>query len=95
MSAKTFDDRVIPYTKFEEIPQPSVPARAGRFVLGKMGETRAIFAQGRVHLYEGHSAKEVTAAVRILARSGIKELILTNAAGSANKEFAPGSWMND
>ena len=58
-----------------------------------MGETRAIFAQGRVHLYEGRSAKEVTSPVRILAPSGIKELILTNAAGSANKEFAPGSWM--
>jgi purine nucleoside phosphorylase len=49
LSAKTFDDRVIPYTKFEEIPQPSVPGHAGRFVLGKMGKTRAnLFAQGRV-----------------------------------------------
>jgi purine-nucleoside phosphorylase len=64
---ETFDDRVVPYTKFEEIPQPSVPGHAGRFVLGKMGETRVIFAQGRVHLYEGRSAKEVTFPVRILA----------------------------
>ena len=58
-----------------------------------MGKRRTIFAQGRVHLYEGHSAREVTAIVRVLARVGIKELIVTNAAGTANKDFAPGSWM--
>ena len=46
-----------------------------------------------MHLYEGHTAREVTAVVRVLARAGIKELIVTNAAGTANKDFAPGSWM--
>ena len=63
------------------------------FVFGEIGKRPIIFAQGRVHLYEGHSAKEVTAIVRVLARAGIKELIVTNAAGTANKDFAPGSWM--
>ncbi len=52
-----------------------------------------IFAQGRVHLYEGYSALDVTAHVRILAAAGIKQLILTNAAGSANPNYKPGSWM--
>src|SRR4029077_20845797 len=48
---------------------------------------------GRAHLYEGYSAVEVTAGVRFLARAGIERLILTNAAGSANPNFAPVSWM--
>jgi purine-nucleoside phosphorylase len=81
------------YSEFAELPKPSVPGHTGRFVLGKIGETRVIFAQGRVHLYEGHSARQVTAGVRILAAAGIKRLILTNAAGVAKESFKPGSWM--
>ena len=70
-----------------------MPGHAGRFVFGELGKHPAIFAQGRVHIYEGYSAREITAIVRVLARAGIKELIVTNAAGTANKDFAPGSWM--
>lgn len=86
-------DQIIPYADSGEIPPPSVPGHTGQFVLGQVGKTRVIFAQGRVHLYEGRSAKEVTAGVRVLAAAGVKKLILTNAAGSANKDFVPGSWM--
>ena len=52
-----------------------------------------IFAQGRAHLYEGHSARDVTASIRLLAECGVKRVILTNAAGTANPAFTPGSWM--
>jgi purine-nucleoside phosphorylase len=91
--AETDEQLFVSYAEFAELPKPSVPGHAGRFVLGKIGDTRIIFAQGRVHLYEGHTAKQVTAGVRILAAAGIKRLILTNAAGVANESFAPGSWM--
>jgi len=83
----------VAYSEFPELPKPSVPGHAGRFVLGKVGDARVIFAQGRVHLYEGHAASQVTAGVRILAAAGIKRLILTNAAGVANESFSPGGWM--
>ena len=83
----------IAYSEFAELPKTSVPGHAGRFVLGKIKDRRMIFAQGRVHLYEGHSAGNVTAGVRLLAAAGIKRLILTNAAGLANETFSPGSWM--
>jgi purine-nucleoside phosphorylase len=49
--------------------------------------------QGRVHLYEGHSPRQVTAGVRWMAGHGVKRLILTNAAGTLNPDFKPGSWM--
>jgi purine-nucleoside phosphorylase len=81
------------YYEFPELPKPSVPGHAGRFVLGTIGNTRVIFAQGRVHLYEGHTARQVTAGVRTLAAAGVKRLILTNAAGLANESFSPSSWM--
>ena len=83
----------IAYSEFAELPKPSVPGHVGRFVLGKIGNARMIFAQGRVHLYEGHKAKDITAGIRILAAAGIKRVILTNAAGVANQSFSPGSWM--
>jgi purine-nucleoside phosphorylase len=86
-------DKKIPYSEFKEIPKPSVPGHAGQFVLGKIENKPVVFAQGRVHLYEGFSARDITACVRVLGEAGIKQLILTNAAGSANPDFKPGSWM--
>jgi len=92
VSEATADD-TISYSEFSELPKTSVPGHAGRFVRGNMNGRSVVYAQGRVHLYEGHSARDVTTGVRILAAAGIKRLILTNAAGTANKDFAPGSWM--
>ena len=83
----------VPYSEFLELPKPSVPGHTGRFVRGKVGETPVIFGQGRIHLYEGHTARQVTGGIRILAAAGIKRVILTNAAGVANENFSPGSWM--
>jgi purine-nucleoside phosphorylase len=86
-------DRIIPYSEIGGLPCSTVKGHAGRFVLDEIGGRRVVFAQGRVHLYEGHSARDVTAGIRFLGRVGIEQLILTNAAGSVNPEFGPGSWM--
>src|SRR6266480_6470773 len=86
-------DQIVPYAEFSEIPKPTVPGHVGRFVLGEIEKTKIIFAQGRVHLYEGHSARDVTSIVRVLAEAGIKQLIVTNAAGAWNPKFKPGEWM--
>ena len=86
-------DQIISYAEFSEIPPPSVLGHLGRFVLREIEKTKIIFAQGRVHLYEGHSAREVTSIVRVLAEAGIKQLIVTNAAGALNPKFKPGEWM--
>ena len=86
-------DRIIPYSEIGGLPRSTIKGHAGRFILGEIASRRVVLAQGRVHLYEGHGARDVTAGIRFLARSGIKQLILTNAAGSINPAFAPGSWM--
>ncbi len=86
-------DRTIPYQEIADLPRSGVRGHANRFVLGEIGKARVVFAQGRVHLYEGYSAREITAGVRFLARAGINRLILTNAAGSLHPDFLPGSWM--
>ena len=86
-------DQVIPYGEIGGLPRSTVKGHVSRFVLAEMGGAPVVFAQGRVHLYEGHSARDVAAGIRFLARAGIVKMILTNAAGSVNPDFAPGSWM--
>ncbi|MES2660757.1 MAG: purine-nucleoside phosphorylase [Verrucomicrobiota bacterium] len=75
------------------LPASSVPGHAGKFVFGKLAGTSVVLMKGRVHLYEGHGPCLVTAGVRWMAEQGIEQLILTNAAGTLNPGFAPGTWM--
>jgi purine-nucleoside phosphorylase len=75
------------------LPVSSVPGHAGKFVFGTLEGEPVVLMKGRVHLYEGHGAKVVTAGVRWMAEQGIEGLILTNAAGTLNQAFHPGSWM--
>jgi purine-nucleoside phosphorylase len=62
-------------------------------VLGELSGRRLLVMQGRVHLYEGYSAAAVTAGVRFMVASGVRQLVLTNAAGTLNELHPPGSWM--
>lgn len=85
-------EREVPFTE-AGLPVSSVPGHAGKFVFGKLGGTPVVLMKGRVHLYEGHGARLVTAGVRWMAEQGIQKIILTNAAGTLNPGFAPGTWM--
>jgi purine-nucleoside phosphorylase len=83
----------VPYEEIGGLPVSTVPGHAGRFVFGRLAGKRVIVAQGRVHLYEGCSAEEVTAGVRFMEGLGVRQLVLTNAAGTLHPDFAPGTWM--
>ncbi len=83
----------LPYDEIPGLPVSTVAGHAGRFVFGKLAGVKVVVAQGRVHLYEGRTAEEVTAGVRFMAGIGIKRLILTNAAGTLNTAHPPGGWM--
>ena len=73
--------REIPFEEVSGMPTSAIPGHSGRFLLGRLGEVSVLIQQGRVHLYEGHPAERVTAAVRAYARLGCNSLLLTNAAG--------------
>jgi purine-nucleoside phosphorylase len=83
----------LPYEEITGMPVSTAPGHAGRFVFGQLAGCRVLMAQGRVHLYEGRTAEEVTATVRFMEALGVKKLLLTNAAGTLNPQFEPGSWM--
>ena len=75
------------------LPASTVPGHSGKFIFGTLEKAPVILMKGRVHLYEGHPPRAVTAGVRWLAAQGVQNLILTNAAGTLNPDFHPGSWM--
>lgn len=85
-------EREVPFAE-AGLPVSTVPGHAGKFVFGSLHGAPVVLMKGRVHLYEGHSAREVTAGVRWMAAQGISRLVLTNAAGTLNPEYSPGSWM--
>lgn len=86
-------EAVCPYSEIEGLPVSRVPGHAGRFLFGKLNGTPVAVAQGRVHLYENWTAREVAAQVRFLHQTGVRTLVLTNAAGIVNEALAPGRWM--
>ena len=86
-------DKKISYAKIPGFPVPSVSGHAGELYFGHLGKIPVLVLSGRAHFYEGHSMERVTFAVRALAAFGIRDLLLTNAAGGINKNFRPGDFM--
>jgi purine-nucleoside phosphorylase len=71
----------IPYAEIPHFPQSTAIGHVGQLVVGSIDGIAVAGMQGRVHLYEGYSVKEVSFPIRVFARMGVKAVILTNAAG--------------
>jgi purine-nucleoside phosphorylase len=83
----------IPYAELPHWPVSNVSGHEGRLVIGSIRNARLAALAGRCHLYEGHDARTVTFAVRVMGLLGVRTLILTNAAGGVNTGFAQGALM--
>ncbi len=86
-------EKKISYAKIPGFPVPSVSGHAGELYFGHLGRTPVMVLSGRAHFYEGHSMERVTFAVRALAAFGLRDLLLTNAAGGINRKFRAGDFM--
>ena len=84
---------VIPTTDIPHWPASTAPGHTGRLIIGELEGKSVLVLQGRVHFYEGYSQAEITFPVRVMRALGIKNLILTNAAGGMNPNFTPGDLM--
>ena len=62
-------------------------------IKGKLGEKEVYALEGRFHFYEGYSMKEVCYPFYVLKLLGVEQVVLTNACGGINREFAPGTLM--
>ena len=85
------DGVVLPYASIPHMPSVSIPGHKGELIIGTIAGTAAAVFSGRVHLYEGYSAHEVTFGVRVMAEIGCKTLIVTNASGSTRPDLEPGT----
>ncbi|MDZ7341764.1 MAG: purine-nucleoside phosphorylase [candidate division KSB1 bacterium] len=74
-------------------PVPRVAGHAGVWISGRLGDVPILALKGRVHTYEGYSARQVTYSIRLLAKMGVTRLVITNAAGGINPHFKPGDLM--
>lgn len=73
--------------------QANVAGHAGKWVEGRLGSADVLVMAGRLHLYQGFTAHEVTFGIREMARRGVQRVILTNAAGGINLSYQPGEFV--
>ena len=83
----------IDYGDIPYFPRSHVVGHKGRLVLGNKAGARCVAMQGRVHMYEGHSAATAAFPARVLVALGAKVIIVTNAAGGLNPTWMPGTLM--
>ncbi len=81
------------YQEIPYFPVSTVEGHPGQLVVGSLeGKQVAVF-RGRFHLYEGYSPQEVTLSIRVMQELGIKQIIVSNAAGGLTSRFSTGDIM--
>ncbi|HVT45729.1 MAG TPA: purine-nucleoside phosphorylase [Thermoanaerobaculia bacterium] len=86
-------DVTIPYSEIPHAITSEVTGHAGRLVLGRVGDVPVAVMQGRIHYYEGHDIGDVIFLARVAGRLGIREAVVTNAAGGVNTSYRSGDLM--
>ena len=86
-------DAEIDYKDIEGFPVSTVKGHAGKLIFGSVGGKKIAAMSGRFHLYEGYGTDDVTLPVRVFQLMGIKNYIVTNAAGAVNTSYKPGDLM--
>lgn len=88
-----FKSICIPYSDIPNFEVSTVQGHNGQLVFASIEGKNIVFMQGRYHFYEGHSMEKVIYPIKVMKKLGVKTLIITNAAGSVNKEFKPADLM--
>lgn len=83
----------INYEDIPNFPVSTAPSHQGRLVCGTLNGVPIVAMQGRMHMYEGYPLKEVTLPVRIMKALGAKTLMVSNACGGLNPNYACGDIM--
>ncbi|MCS4041479.1 purine-nucleoside phosphorylase [Salinibacter ruber] len=84
---------VVPAAEIPGYPESTVEGHSGKLVFGALEDTRVVFVQGRVHLYEGYPVQKIAMPVRLVHALGADRMLVTNSAGGINRTFDPGTLM--
>lgn len=83
----------VSYNHIPNFPTATVEFHKGHLIYGELEGKKVIVMQGRFHLYEGYTFRDVVFPVRIMHRLGIKKLLVSNASGAINTTFKKGELM--
>ena len=86
-------DSEFDYSAIPNFPVSTVQGHDGKMLCGHVHGKGFTALQGRFHLYEGYSAREVTFPIRVMQELGVKFLIFASAVGGLNPEHSPGDIM--
>ena len=84
---------IMDYKDIPHFEASTVAGHAGKLIAGTIEERKVLIMSGRFHYYEGHEMDIVTFPIRVFSKLGIKNLIVTNAAGGLSDMLNPGSIM--
>ena len=93
LASKITDAIEIPYGEIPNFPVSTVEGHSGKLIFGKLGGRDIMAMKGRFHFYEGYAFEQLVAPVRVMKMMGVERLIVTNAAGAVNTDYAPGDLM--
>jgi len=90
LTEKIITDLRISYKDIPNFPRSTIEGHKGTLVVGKLADKSVIAMEGRFHIYEGYSPGEITFPVRVMAKLGIKYLLISSAVGGLNHQFETG-----
>ena len=93
LTAGFTDIEELPYRDIPNFPVSTVAGHKGALLAGRLGQKEVYAMEGRFHFYEGYSMQEVCYPFYVLKQLGVEQVILTNACGGINRDFAPGTLM--
>ena len=93
LATKIEVDFEISYKEIPHFPVSTVEGHKGRLILGKLNGKKVWVMEGRFHFYEGYAPEQVAYPVRVLKLLGVENLLLSNAAGGVNPDYAVGDLM--
>ncbi len=81
------------YNAIPNFPIATVEFHFGKLIFGKIAGKQVLAMQGRYHYYEGHSIEQVVFPIRVMKMLGVQKVLMSNAAGTVNKNMKKGDLM--
>ncbi len=85
-------EQELPYSELFGV-EASVPGHEGRLLIAQVDGQKVGFMSGRLHMYEGYTAEEVTRPLQVFAKAGLKKVVLTAACGAINEKYQVGDFV--
>lgn len=93
LSSEIETEHSFDYSEVPNFPVSTVEGHSGKLIIGKINGVAVIAMKGRFHYYEGYDMKQCTFPLRVMKSLGIESLIISNASGGTNADFAIGDIM--